>query len=100
MNEDFKRRLLEAARRRARQSNFAFTSVAETDLKSFIDQGVDKMSSADLISDSRKDLAESNLLKLVDRMANEAAKRNLNENLDYKTFSDSRMSICPLWPFC
>lgn len=99
MNEEFKRMLLESARRRARQSNFEFTSVAETDVKSFIDQGVDKMNSEDLASDNRKNLAESNLLKLVDSMANQA-KRDSTGNLNYKTFSDSRKSICPLWPFC
>jgi len=100
MKEQFNDRLFAAAERRARQLNFKFTKIATGDLKTFISQGVDKMIESELRDDTQKDLAERNLLRLIEAMVTEAGKRKLYESLDYKTFSEARMSICPLWPFC
>ncbi|MEI6142155.1 MAG: hypothetical protein WCP85_22970 [Mariniphaga sp.] len=100
MKEQFKKRLILLANVRATQLNFTFTPFASDDLKTLVNNGVDRMSQFELKDESKKALAELNLFRLVEAMAGEARKRNINETLDYKSFSDARMSLCPLWPFC
>lgn len=100
MNEQFKDRLFSASERYVRKLNFKFSEIATTDLKAFINRGVDRMTESELRDETKKDLAEKNLMKVIEAMVGEAGKRKLHENLDYKTFSDARMSICPCWPFC
>ena len=98
--QEFKQNLLQAATREARQRNYRLTRDVETNLKELIDSGVERMTSTDFISDSRKLEAERNLNRLVEYMVINAKSRNLSESLDTRAFSAGRMSICPLWPFC
>jgi hypothetical protein len=100
MKEQLKEKLLNAAIKRARNLNFNFTNIATEDLKVFISKGVERMTDSEVGDENKKVLAENNLMKLVELMVSEGVKRNLKESLDYKTFSDARMSICPCWPFC
>jgi hypothetical protein len=99
MKEEFKKRLLVIARRRASQSYFDITTSAEKDLKKFIDDGLDKTDTADLDSEHKRNLAESSLLKLIDLMTIRAAE-NSDKNLNIKIFLETKTSLCPLWPFC
>lgn len=100
MREDLKARLYAAATRSAIQKRATITSIATTDLISFINEGVDRMTSAEYASESSKQLAETNLLRLIDAMSSDSRSRNLNESMDFTAFSNARKSVCPLWPFC
>jgi hypothetical protein len=100
MREDLKGRLYNAAVRRARISSYNFTEIANADLVKFINEGVDKMSPGDYVSDLRRQVAEDNLIRLIDAMTNDGKVRRLTESLDFSAFNTARISVCPLWPFC
>jgi len=100
MREDLKNKLFESAIAKAKNLGYTLTSVANDDIKKFIGQGIDKMSSSEYFSTVENKRAERNLMTLIEKMAEGAKKRRLYESLDYKSFSEARSSICPLWPFC
>ena len=100
MREDLKLRVLQRAQSKAREFGFVMTSVAQTDLVEFINQGIDRMTSSQYDSATDRLRAERNIETLIESMSKNAKSRNLNESLDYKSFSSARSSICPLWPFC
>ena len=97
---EFKKELIELAKRRAFYRDYGITSVAMTDLEKLIESGVDRMTLSELESSSSRTLAENNLRKIIDEMAIDTKSRNLYESLDYKSFVNVRSGICPLWPFC
>lgn len=98
--EEFKQSLLQSATNEARRRNYRLTSDVATNLKELIDSGVERMTSSEFISESRRQEAERNLNRLVEYMVSNAKSRNLSESVDIRAFSSVRMSICPLWPFC
>jgi len=98
--QEFKKELIELAKRRATYKDYGITLVAMTDLEELIESGVNRMTLSELDSSSSRVLAENNLRKIIDEMANDAKSRRLYESLDYKSFVNVRSSICPLWPFC
>lgn len=100
MNENFKQRLFAIADRQTRQHNTKFTDVAKWDLNKFVNHGVDRMTENDLIDESKRALAERNFLRFIEAIISSAKNRKLLEGLDYRSFSDARNSIGPLWPFC
>ncbi len=100
MREELKERLLNTALRSATQKGANLTPIARTDLTTFINQGVDRMTSTEYASEVYRQLAENNVLRLIDAMSLDSKSRNINESLDYTAFSNSAKSICPLWPFC
>lgn len=100
MREDLKKLVLERAKLKARNLGYKFTSMAETDLKIFINNGIDRMTPSQYLSDIDNQRAIKNIELLIEKMQLDAKSRYLNEDLDYKSFSTARGSICPLWPFC
>jgi len=100
MRDQLKELLYQTARERARRRGYDFTSILDQDLRTFINQGVDRMDLLDILSGVQNPRAITNTEVLIDRMIVNAQSRNLNESLDYKSFNNVRDSICPLWPFC
>lgn len=100
MREDLKRRLLDAAIRRAGETSFRFTDIARGDLTEFINEGINRMTESEYHSSTDKDRAERNLMILIDGMVENGRIRRLTESLDYTSFSETRSRFCPLWPFC
>ncbi|PKP11490.1 MAG: hypothetical protein CVU08_12145 [Bacteroidetes bacterium HGW-Bacteroidetes-3] len=100
MREDLKVRILRRAQSKVRELGFVMTSVAQTDLVEFINQGVDRMTSSQYDSEIDRLRAERNIETLIESMSKNAKSRNLNESLDFRSFSSAKSSICPLWPFC
>lgn len=100
MREDLKTELFRIALNRAKANQFNFTSILEPDLKAYIEKGVDRMTSTEYLSDTKRVEAKINTLILIDAMTAEGRERRLTESLDYKSFSSVKDSICPLWPFC
>jgi hypothetical protein len=100
MREDLKQRLYDASVRRAKSQNYFFNSSTSTELRNFINEGVDKMSPLEYASESYKIRSEENILRLIDAMNDEGKKRRLDESLDTTSFRSARMRVCPLWPFC
>ncbi len=100
MREELKSELFRIATNRARAYEYAFSSILERDLKEYIDKGVDNMTSTEYYSDNKKMEAKLNTMFLVDAMVAQGRIRKLKDTLDFKSLSDVRSSICPLWPFC
>lgn len=100
MREDLKKIALERAKSAARNLGYNLTSVAETDLKIFIENGIDRMTSSEYLSTSDNTRLFNNIEVLIRLMESDARSRFMNESLDYKSFSNARDNICPLWPFC
>lgn len=100
MRDQFKQLLFNNAVLKARSLGYTFSSITESDLKEFISQGVDNMNFAQMSSPTDNLRAVRNTELLIEKMAENARSRYLNESLDYKSFSNIRDSICPLWPFC
>jgi hypothetical protein len=98
--QEFKQQLLETAKNEANRRHYRFMGDVDTNLKELINSGVERMSSSEFVSEIKRQEAERNLNKLVEYMVINAKSRNLSENLDTRSFSAVRMSICPLWPFC
>lgn len=99
MRDQLKQLLFETAKNKARNLGYDLTVFAEADLKKFIEQGVDRMTFSEVMSSSDNSRAISNTEILIERMAQNAKSRNINQ-LDYKSFNSVRDSICPMWPFC
>lgn len=100
MREELKRLILQRAKYKANSLGYNLTSITEDDLKNFINNGVDRMTSSEYISNSDNLRALNNIDILIEKMHLDAKSRFITENLDYKSFSNARASICPLWPFC
>ncbi|WDF56897.1 hypothetical protein [Mucilaginibacter sp. KACC 22063] len=96
MNEQFKKHLFDVAATRIRQRGMPVPLMISELLRETINTGVTNMSESELNDTSKRQLAEKNLLFLVDSMI----QRSLYEGLQTRTFSNARKSICPLWPFC
>ncbi|WP_313002790.1 hypothetical protein [Chryseobacterium gleum] len=99
MRDQLKQLLFDRARNRAKSLGYTLTNIAEGDLRAFIENGVDRMTYSESISTVDHARALSNVEILIERMAQNAKSRDINQ-LDYKSFNSVRDSICPLWPFC
>lgn len=100
MREDLKGIALNRAKQTARSLGYSLTPMAETDLKIFIENGIDKMTSFEYLSVSDNQRLLNNIDVLINRMQIDSKSRSLNESMDFKSFSNARARVCPLWPFC
>ena len=98
--QEFKQKLLTSALYEIRRRDYFLIKDVEVNLRELIDSGVERMTLNEIDSDQPRQEAERNLIKLVEYMVNDAKSRNLSESIDIKSFSNVRMRICPLWPFC
>lgn len=98
--EELIRVLFAAAQERARLRNYKLDVLAENELKKFIRTGVNRMTKIEVSSPESQERAKKNLMELIDLMIKDASSRFINESLDTRTFSNSRASLCPRWPFC
>ena len=100
MKQEFKDLLLQVAINRARKLNYEFTNITIDEINKLINTGVENMSDSEVRNAPSRQRAQDNLVKLINNMAKYATDNRINENLDLRTFSASKTSICPLWPFC
>ena len=91
-------RFWSAAKNRATEHGFAFTSGCEALLRGLIDQGINRISDENLLSDSASlTRAETNITMFVDHMVREAQNRNVLE-LEEDIFQFASAKILG-WPF-
>lgn len=105
-----KKKLFEIAESEARKSGYIFSVPVTKVLMEMISSSVDRLTVEDINSSQKVQLAETNMKKVVEHMITNMRQRvsreegvhyrSLNENLDIRAFSEVRLSICPLWPFC
>jgi hypothetical protein len=100
MREGLKIRLYKSALNRAKINNYTFSPYTKLELNRFINEGVDKMSSTEYSSDLSRQIAEENLMMFIDVMNNENNRNRMDESPDDTSFTNARMRVCPLWPFC
>jgi len=100
--QDFQASLFNLAIEHAAKSNVNFSSGAQALLRDFIDKGVKRMPDA---KQSNLDLAESNLIKIIDLIVEEVHRRNRTYSanaqiiLEQRTFSDIQGRLGRFWPF-
>lgn len=100
MRDDLKSELYKIALNRAKANSFGFTTYLEEDLKGFIGNSIDNISYEEYTSETKRIEARLNTLILVDAMTADGRSRDVERNLDFKSLSNIKSSICPLWPFC
>lgn len=107
---ELKQKLFEIAESEARKSGYIFPVSVTRVLNEMISSSVDRLAIEDINSSEKVQLAETNMKKVVEHMIINMRQRfpkeegvhyrSLNESLDIRAFSEVRLSICPLWPFC
>jgi hypothetical protein len=102
-------RLWSVAEREAVQRSIKITPDGAGYLKSFIHDGVRKLIAEGKVNDQSIELAEANLIKFMTKTS--ALTKKLSEDkmrlgvsaspeLNKRTVMQSKLSICPCWPFC
>lgn len=98
--DDFSKRFIELANKRARYNRYVFSNQVEQELVCFIENGVSKLSTDQLGSENIIQNAERNIEDLVDLMASNARSRFITESLDITALNYSLRGFCPRFPFC
>lgn len=82
-----------------RRSNCQFSNEADAQLREMVTAGVDRMTVAERYNNEKIAEAKHNIRYLCEQLC----ERTLRERriiVENRTFSSTRMTICPLWPFC
>lgn len=109
---ELKQRLYEIAIKEVKESGYSFTQPVTTELKGLISTGVERMTSNDIDSEEKTQLAISNIKRLMHDMTKIDISKNgkrkngrliyyrsisdSNRSFDLRTFRYARLSICPL----
>ena len=98
--DELRAQFLSVARDAARTRSFNFTTDAENELRSLVETGLDRMTSAEMNSPSDVERAAQSYRRLAEAAV--VASRNLllTESISGTAVSRARASICPLWPIC
>lgn len=91
--------LLQEAYNEADRHYCRFSADADAQLRELITAGVERMSLAERYDGSRIAEAQRNMRFLCDKLC-ERTRRDNSLLVENRTFSNARLSICPLWPFC
>ena len=91
--------LLQEAHNEVRKHHCRFSVDADAQLRELITAGVERMTEAERRNVSKIAEAQRNMRYLCEKLCERTRRENrlLVEN---RTFSNARLSICPLWPFC
>lgn len=100
MREDFKDELFQVVKNMAGGYNFRIPLSLEVQIRNFISNGVDRMTSQEYLSQQKRAEARQNISILAQLTISRLSSETLTESIQLKTFSSIRSSICPLWPFC
>jgi hypothetical protein len=94
------RALWAAAVHKAALAGLGIAPGCEAELKKFIKTGVQTISTENHAADpDYLAFADANLSAFVARMIIEARKQGMSD-LHEGTFFATKLSLCPLWPFC
>ena len=91
--------LIQVAHEEVSKHNCYFSDEADAQLKELVTAGVDRMSLQDRYNNERIATAQNNMRYLCIKVCEETKKEN-HLIVENRTFSSTRWSICPLWPFC
>lgn len=100
MRDDLKRILLETAVKRANFNGFDYNPYIAAEIRNMVNSSVDNMTLLDYQSPVRRQMAQDNIIRLLDTMNYERKIRVLNESIETTSFINAKRSLCPLWPFC
>lgn len=82
------------------KGKFGIMSDCENYLNEFIEHGVKVLSSQGFLgNETELRKAESNLVRFVNAMKDEARNQKLAVLHEF-TFMNAKARLCPLWPFC
>ena len=76
-----------------------FSADADAQLREMITAGVERMSFAERLDESKIAEAQHNIRILCEDIC-KRTRRDRHVIVENRTFSSARLSICPLWPFC
>lgn len=93
-------RMITIANEEVERQGYRFSELASTELVELISSGVNRMSNAELLDYSKIMLAQRNTRVFVERLCEKHRRETNTRIVESRTFSQGRMSICPIWPLC
>ncbi|MCG6873308.1 MAG: hypothetical protein LJE84_13565 [Gammaproteobacteria bacterium] len=96
-----RRRLLQATQRSAAKAGVAFDGRSQAGMEKLVHTALQRMRTQNMLEDeTRLQLAEGNLRRVVDAMAKRSAITGSFPIADVECLEISLQKMCPLWPFC
>lgn len=92
--------MLDDAHSEVVRNGYRFSVVAEDQLKEIITSGVNRMSVQELVSLAKTAEARNNTKIFIRRICDKHRREHTGIIVENRTFSEARMSICPMWPLC
>lgn len=96
-SNQFKTELHRLAVSEVAKSNYSFSREADEQLINIISEGVDRMGGTGRTSEVDMAIARLHMRELCKMLVERETSIYIVES---RTFSATRFSICPLWPFC
>ncbi len=98
--QELKNECMIVAHQECSNRGYSFSSEANRQLHELIATGVDRMTIEDMNNPVKCQLAVSNIKTFVFKLCERKRRERSGVILENCTFSQGRLSICPLWPFC
>lgn len=92
--------MLDEAHREVSKHGYHFAQQAEDQLREIVTSGVNRMSNVDLMSVAKTSEARNNTRTFVHRVCEKHRRERTGIIVENRTFSEARLSICPIWPLC
>ena len=93
-------KMITIANEEVEKQGYIFSNLASAELVELISSGVNRMSNAELLDYSKVLLSQSNTRVFVERLCEKHRRETNTRIVESRTFSQGRMSICPIWPLC
>lgn len=98
--DELRAQFLSVARDAARTQRFSFSTDAETELRSLIEAGLNRMTNAEMNSPYDVSRAVQSYRRLAEAAVSESRSLLLTESISGTAVTRARASVCPLWPIC
>lgn len=93
-------KMIAVANQEVQRHGYVFSNEASNQLVELVTSGVNRMSTDELLSPGKTTLAQNNVRKFVRRLCEKHHRETNSRIVENRTFSQGRMSICPIWPIC
>lgn len=92
--------MIAVAKQEVQKHGYDFSSEALEQLKELVTSGVNRMETHELSNSDKLLLAQNNTRKFIRELCEKHRRETNTRIVDDRTFSQGRMSICPIWPIC
>lgn len=92
--------MIAVANQEVKIHGYVFSNEASTQLLELVTSGVNRMKTDELLSPGKTTLAQNNMREFVRKLCEKHHRETNSRIVENRTFSQGRMSICPIWPIC